>query len=68
MRTTPFAKKPGLSVPVAVVDERLDRERARRLIDRRADVGDLALELPVRNASTSNSTACPGLMRLACFS
>ena len=41
---TPLAKKPGFSRRSRVVDDRFDRERAHRLVERRADVGDLAVE------------------------
>ena len=39
-----LGEEAGLEPAVAVVDERLDRERAHRLVERRADVGDLAVE------------------------
>ena len=43
-----LGEEAGLELAVGVVDERFDGERARRLIDRRADVGDLAVERLVR--------------------
>ena len=63
-----LGEEPRLQQPVAVVHQRFDRERPRRLVDRRADVGDLALERLAGNASTTNSTVWPALITLAYFS